>query len=116
MRVLLLREKEIEELLSMRESIAAVEEAFRQKGEGKVQMSPKSYVFFPKYEGDFWVMPAYLEAGEETGVKVVNVHPENPQKGTALDNGHHPVAPSLHGVPLALMGGTLITALRTGAA
>ncbi|MEM2978274.1 MAG: alanine dehydrogenase [Candidatus Hadarchaeales archaeon] len=116
MRVLLLREKEIEELLSMRETIAAVEEAFRQKGEGKVQMPPKSYIFFPRYEGDFRVMPAYLEAGEEAGVKVVNVHPENPKRGLPSIMATILLLDPSTGVPLALMGGTLITALRTGAA
>jgi len=48
MRVLLLGESEVRELLFMRE---AIEGAFRLKGEGKVQMPLKSYVFFPGHGG-----------------------------------------------------------------
>ncbi len=51
MRVLLLGESEVRELLFMREAIEAVEGAFRLKGEGKVQIPPKSYVFFPGHGG-----------------------------------------------------------------
>ncbi len=116
MRVFLLREKEIGELLSMREAIAAVEEAFRQKGEGRVQMPPKSYIFFPKYAGDFRVMPAYLEGSEEAGVKVVNVHPENPRRGLPSIMATILLLDPATGMPVVLMGGTLITAIRTGAA
>jgi alanine dehydrogenase len=116
MRVLLLREREVGELLSMREVIAAVEEAFRLKGEGKTQMPPKSYVFFPRHGGDFRVMPAYLEEGEEAGVKVVNVHPGNPDRGLPTVMATILLLDPSTGAPLAFMGGTLITNLRTGAA
>ena len=116
MKVLLLREGEVEELLSMREVIASVEEAFRLKGEGKVQMPPKSYVFFPRHGGDFRVMPAYLEEGEKAGVKVVNVHPGNPNRGLPTVMATILLLDPSTGAPLAVMGGTLITNLRTGAA
>jgi alanine dehydrogenase len=116
MKVLLLREREVEELLSMREVIAVVEEAFRLKGEGKVQMPPKSYVFFPRHGGDFRVMPAYLEEGEEAGVKVVNVHPGNRERGLPTVMATILLLDPSTGAPLAVMGGTLITTLRTGAA
>ena len=44
--VLLVSEKEVKDLLSMDETIGAVEETFREKGLGKTQMPPKSYLFF----------------------------------------------------------------------
>jgi len=59
----------------MREAIELVEGAFREKGEGRVQMPPKPYIFFPSYNGDLRIMPAYLERSDISGVKVVNVHP-----------------------------------------
>ncbi|MEM2782493.1 MAG: hypothetical protein QXQ55_01735, partial [Candidatus Hadarchaeales archaeon] len=68
------------------------------------------------YEGDFRVMPAYLEVGEEAGVKVVNVHPGNPKRGLPTIMATILLIDPSTGVPLAIMGGTLITALRTGAA
>ncbi len=108
---------EIEELVSISEVIGAVEEAFRAKGLGKVQMPPKSYVFFEEYNGDFRAMPAYLEELGAAGVKIVNAHPRNP-KEHELPNVMATIlllSPET-GAPLAIMDGTLITNLRTGAA
>lgn len=117
MKVRLIPRSEVEGLLNISEAIDAVEEAFRAKGLGKVQMLPKSYVFFREHGGDFRVMPAYLEELGAAGVKVVNAHPGNPEKhdlpsvmATILL-----LSPET-GAPLAIMDGTLITNIRTGAA
>lgn len=116
MKVLLLSRAEVEELISMRETIEAVEEAFRAKGLGKAQMPPKSYIFFNRYEGDFRVMPAYLEDTEAAGVKIVNVHPQNPRKhGIPTVMATIVLLDPRTGAPLAIMDGTTITNVRTGA-
>jgi alanine dehydrogenase len=101
----------------MRETIEAVEEAFRAKGMGKAQMPPKSYVFFHRYDGDFRVMPAYLEDLGAAGVKIVNAHPENPKKhGLPSVMAVIVLLDPKTGAPLAIMDGTTITNFRTGAA
>ena len=116
-KVLLLTKSEVEQLLSMRETIEAVEEAFRAKGMGRVQMPPKSYVFFREFNGDFRVMPAYLENLGAAGVKIVNAHPENPGKyGLPTVMAVIVLIDPRTGVPLAIMDGTVITNMRTGAA
>ena len=117
MKTLLLTDKDIRQLLSMKEVIEAVELAFKEKGLGRVQMPPKSYIFFNRYNGDLRVMPSYLEELEISAVKVVNVHPDNPLKyklptvmATII------LVDPKNGAPIAIMGGTWITAMRTGAA
>jgi len=116
LKVLLLSRDEVEKLISMLEVIKAVEEAFRAKGLGKVQMPPKSYVNFGRYGGDFRVMPAYLEEMGAAGVKIVNVHPQNPKKyGLPTVMATIMLLDTRNGAPLAIMDGTLITNLRTGA-
>jgi alanine dehydrogenase len=116
LKVLLLSRKDVEEIISMRETIEAVEEAFRAKGLGKVQMPPKSYVYFNRYQGDFRVMPAYLEDMDAAGVKIVNVHPKNPQeRGLPTVMATILLLDPKTGAPLAIMDGTLITNMRTGA-
>ena len=117
METLLLTDKDIRQLLSMREVIEAVELAFKEKGLGRVQMPQKSYIFYNKYNGDLRVMPSYLEGLEISAVKVVNVHPDNPSKyrlptvmATII------LVDPKNGAPIAIMGGTWITAMRTGAA
>ncbi|MBA7637437.1 Delta(1)-pyrroline-2-carboxylate reductase [subsurface metagenome] len=117
MTVLLLSGADVKKLISIRETIEAVEEAFLAKGLGKAQMPPKSYVFFNRYEGDFRVMPAYLEDTEAAGVKIVNVHPQNPSKySMPTVMATIVLLDPRTGAPLAIMDGTTITNVRTGAA
>lgn len=116
MKVLLLSRTEVEGLISMREAINAVEEAFRAKGLGKAQMPPKSYIYFDRYDGDFRVMPAYLEEQGAAGVKIVNAHPQNPKEhGLPTVMAVIVLLDPKTGAPLAIMDGTWVTNIRTGA-
>jgi alanine dehydrogenase len=112
-----LTDEEVKKLLSFSEVIEAVESAFEEKGLGRVQMPAKIYLYYRKYGGDLRAMPSFLENLAISAVKIVNVHPENPNKNglptvmavvTLID-------PST-GAPIAIMGGTTITDMRTGAA
>ncbi len=117
MRVLILTEKEIEPLLSMPEVMNAVELAFREKGLGFVQMPPKIYLSYAKYNGDLRAMPSYLERLGVSAVKVVNAHPDNQAKfGLPTVMATIILIDPQNGAPLAIMDGTHITAMRTGAA
>ena len=107
----------VREILSMDAAISAVEEAFREKGQGKVVMPPKLYVFLDEFKGDFRVMPAYLRESNIAGVKVVSVYPNN----SKLYNLPTVIAvvellDPKTGKPLCIMDGTWLTAMRTGAA
>jgi len=116
LKVLLLSRAEVEGLVSMREAIEAVEGAFRAKGLGKVQMPPKSYIYFKGYDGDFRVMPAYLEEMGAAGVKIVNAHPRNPKEhGLPTVMATILLLDPKTGAPLTIMDGTWITNVRTGA-
>ena len=117
MRTLLLTKKDIVPLLSMGEVMGAVESAFREKALGRVQMPAKPYLFYAKYNGDLRAMPSYLEELDISAVKIVNVHPENPvrYKLPTVMATIVLIDPK-NGGPLAIMGGTWITAMRTGAA
>ena len=117
MKTLLLTENDVKQLLSMDEVMKAVESAFREKGLAHVQMPAKLYLFYKKHNGDLRAMPSYLEELDVSAVKVVNVHPENRVKynlptvmATII------LINPKNGAPLAIMGGTWITDIRTGAA
>jgi len=114
---LILSDEEVRELISMRDVIDAVELAFREKGLGRVQMPQKIYLSFSRYNGDLRAMPSYLEELDVAAVKVVNVHPDNREKhslptvmATII------LIDPRSGFPIAIMGGTTITDMRTGAA
>ncbi len=114
---LYLTQEEVKSVLDMGSTIEAVENGFRQMGEGNIEMPPRVYLHFEKYNGVLIAMPAYMPALDAAGLKVVTVHPDNPKKhdlpaviARIILND-----PS-RGEPLAIMDGTYITALRTGAA
>lgn len=112
---LLLKQSEIKNLISMKEVVDAVETAFKAYADRDVQMPAKEYLFF--HEGDLRIMPCYVRKTEEAGVKCVNVHPQNPleQKLPTVMAIIEMVDPQT-GFPLAVMDGTLVTDMRTGAA
>ena len=117
MKILLLTENDVKQLLSIDEVLKVVESAFREKGLGHVQMPAKLYLFYSKYKGDLRVMPSYIESQNISAVKIVNVHPENRNKyGLPTVMATIILVDPKNGTPLAIMGGTKITDLRTGAA
>lgn len=116
-RTLLLTHSDVARLIDMREAIAAVEEAFRLKALGKVRMPPKLYVDLPEHGGDVRCMPVYVEDWGLACVKVVNSHPRNPSaRGLRSVMAVIELLDPSTGLPLAIMDGTLLTDIRTGAA
>ncbi|MFQ6011383.1 MAG: hypothetical protein ACE5KG_04345, partial [Nitrososphaerales archaeon] len=111
----ILPEKDVRSLLEIRSVIDSVEHAFREKGLGRIQMPSKSYLYYEKYKGDLRVMPSYLEDLDVSAVKVVNAHTENRSKGLPSVMGSIILIDPKTGFPLSIMGGTWITAMRTGA-
>ncbi|MDY6879375.1 MAG: hypothetical protein V2J25_14530 [Desulfatiglans sp.] len=108
--------REVRKILTPSVAITAVTKAFRAYGTGAADMPPKSYLFFEK--GDLRTMPAYIHGHglHMAGVKSVNVHPENSKQKLpsvmAMITLHDPK----NGYPVAVMDGTYLTAMRTGAA
>ncbi|MCS7120225.1 MAG: alanine dehydrogenase [Nitrososphaerota archaeon] len=117
MKVLILTERDIEPLLSMEETIKAVEAAFKEKGLGHVQMPSKQFLIYDRYGGDLRSMPSYLERLDISAVKIVNSHPDNPVRhGLPTVMATIILIEPRTGMPLAIMSGNRITAVRTGAA
>jgi len=117
--MLILNQKEVQELIPLSEIgqvINCVEKAFLNYGQGKVQMPPKNYLYFKQYKGDLRIMPAFAADLDLAGTKIVNVHPENPKKGLPTVMAVIILSDAKTGIPLALLDGTYITGMRTGAA
>jgi alanine dehydrogenase len=92
----------------------AVEAAFADHGRGEVQMPPKVYITLPK--GDFRTMPAYLPSLGIAGVKIVNVHPDNPSQGLPTVMALTVILDTATGQPEAIINATRLTDMRTGSA
>jgi alanine dehydrogenase len=116
MDILWLDQKDVKSVLDMASAMDVVEKAFKQHGLKKVQMPPKTYLYFKKHNGDLRTMPAFLEEQDITGVKIVNVHPDNLGKGLPTVMALMVLNSTSTGAPLAVMDGTHLTNIRTGAA
>ena len=92
----------------------AIEEAFAEHGRGHVQMPPKVYITFDA--GDFRTMPAYMPGLEIAGVKIVNVHPRNHERGLPTIMALTIILNIDTGLPEAIINATELTTMRTGAA
>jgi alanine dehydrogenase len=115
---LVLTAADIDDCAPLPAVIDAVEAAFAAEARGDAIMPAKSYVDLPQYNGDFRSMPAYVDAGDwdAAGVKWVNVHPDNPDRGLPTVIGTYVYSDPETAVPLAFMDATDLTGLRTGAA
>lgn len=112
---LILTGADILQVLDMDLALQAAATAFRAYGEGRVNMPPKSYLQLPK--GDFRAMYGALLLEEMIcGLKWVNVHPDNPQRGLPTVMAKIILNDPETALELADMDGTYITNYRTGAA
>ena len=105
----------IEKIFKMEDALNAVEEAYIAHAHGEVVMPPKMDLHLDK--GLLRYMPAYVRSIDAAGAKIVNIHPQNPKEHglptvMALIVINNPAT----GEPIAVMDGTYITAMRTGAA
>lgn len=117
--MLILNQKQVQKIIPLNQIskvIDTVEEAFYEYGMERVQMPPKNYLIFKKYNGDLRIMPAFSEKLQLAGTKIVNVHPENPKKGLRTVMAVIILNDAKTGLPLAFMDGSYITGMRTGAA
>lgn len=115
--VLFLSRKDVESVLTMKEAIDAVEKGFREHGLATVNMPLRSVIRVDKHKGSVLFMPAYIEGMAALGVKVVSVYSDNPSKyNLPTTQGIVLLSDPKSGAVVAIMDGTFLTAMRTGAA
>jgi ornithine cyclodeaminase/alanine dehydrogenase-like protein (mu-crystallin family) len=102
--------------VTMSEIINLLETAFREKGEGRVEMPPKPGIHPGQGDNFIHAMPAYIPAMNSAGVKWVSGFPENYSKGLPYITGLLILNDPETGLPLSVMDCEWITAMRTAAA
>src|ERR1700739_2396114 len=102
--------------LTSGEIVAAVEEAVRAHGEGRLVVEPRVHLI-PESggAGHFNVLRGHLSVPGVSGVKVVGDFVSNYAAGLPSELGLLTLYDPHTGVPLAIMDATMITACRTGA-
>lgn len=114
MKIRVLTATDIQSSLTMAEAIDAVGQAFSQLSAGKATMPLRSR--FHTEKGVTLLMPAHLQKSGDFAVKIVSIFGDNPKVGIPTVTATVLVLDDQTGVPLALMEGDSLTALRTGAA
>jgi ornithine cyclodeaminase/alanine dehydrogenase len=115
--VLVLTRRDLESVLTMKDTIEAVEHGFKELAVGTARMPTRASLMVYDRAGWMGVMPAYLSETGSLAAKIVTVYDENPAKyslPTVLAT--ITLNDAATGSPLAFMEGTYITAMRTGAA
>jgi len=115
-RLLYLSRADVEKVgLDMPAIIRLLEEAFREKGRGKVEMPPKPGIHTMP-DAFIHAMPAFIPSLKSAGIKWVSGYPENQKRGLPYISGLLILNDTGTGIPYAVMDCTWITAYRTGAA
>ncbi len=114
MQLRILTAADVRDCLDMSGAIEVMRDAFDQLSSGLAEVPERLAVSTGR--GVSLFMPGYLPQGGHLAAKVVSVFGENPAQGLPSIHGVVLVLDSETGVPLALMDGTYLTALRTGAA
>lgn len=113
--MLALTADDIRTLVPMRDAIALMKEAFRELFDGAAIAPLRTPIEVAPEHAVSLFMPAIVPSVGGLGVKVVSVFPNNPSRGLPTIHAIICLINPENGAPLAIMDGTYLTALRTGA-
>jgi len=118
--MLILSESDLRAVLTMRDVIAAVEDGFRALACGNAYVPERLHMNLPARKGVLLEMPAYIGSSADAaqsalGTKTVSVFEGNVERGLGVVQGVYLLLDVETGVPLSLLEGRFITAIRTAA-
>ena len=116
MKILVLNNREVAELLPMKECIAVMREALSALASGNAQQPLRTIMRPADAKGVMGLMPAFM-AGDSAafGLKAICVFPGNPAQGKDAHQGAVLLFSGETGELLAMMNASAITAIRTAA-
>jgi ornithine cyclodeaminase/alanine dehydrogenase-like protein (mu-crystallin family) len=113
--MLILTRSDVKKLVPMSDAIELMKLAFSELSAGRA-VSPVRMVVDVNHEPSMvLIMPAYVPAASALGFKNVNFFGGNPGRNLPVLNATVSLIDDVTGVPIALMDGGYLTALRTGA-
>lgn len=110
--LLILSKDDVEKSITMAEAIDVMEEAFHQYASRNFIMPERSFV---KVKDDDTLLIMTSVVGDSIGTKIVTSYPSNRNTDEPVTQGFITVNDRYNGRALALMDGTLLTAVKTAA-
>ena len=116
--MIVLNSEDVRQSLPMDQAIQAMKTAYAALSGGRVEAPLRTQLPVAAHQAVCLLMPAFLQDDEHPSlaVKVVSVYPRNPQRGLPLIHAAVLVLEPDSGRPAALIEGSALTAIRTGAA
>ncbi len=116
--MLILTADDVRKALPMNQAIQAMKEAYASLSNGTAEVPLRTRLPIPNSEALSLFMPAFVTSsdGNALAVKVVSLFPANPARGLAYIQAAVLVFDPETGQAIALLEGSSLTAIRTGAA
>jgi ornithine cyclodeaminase/alanine dehydrogenase-like protein (mu-crystallin family) len=116
--MLILDAEDVRRALPMDQAIDAMKSAYTALSNGTAVVPLRTRLSIPNSDALSLFMPAFVgsQAGDALAIKVVSLFPTNPSRGLAYIQAAVLVFDSETGQAIALLEGSTLTAIRTGAA
>ncbi len=106
---------DVKKCLPMKDAVEAMKEAFVRLSSGGAVVPQRTHLDLPESKGTALFMPVYVPESSFLGIKFLTLHEDNHLKDLPLIHALVIAIDSNTGKPLAIMDGSEITAIRTGA-
>src|SRR5688572_31309544 len=115
--MLILNAQDVKTTVPMKEAIEAMKKAYASLSNKTAVAPQRIHLSIPNHEAISLFMPAYMknESEEALAIKVVSLFPKNPSRGLAYIQAAVLVLETDTGRAIALLEGSTLTAIRTGA-
>lgn len=113
--MLLLGKQDMERIFTMEDAIEADKEAYALFAKGSSDVPLRTQIR-GAHDGTFLFMPAYAKEMDCASVKIVNIFPHNKERNLPTATGQILVMDGKTGIVEAILDGTYVTQVRTGAA
>ncbi|MCB0717001.1 MAG: ornithine cyclodeaminase family protein [Bacteroidetes bacterium] len=111
----ILRRGDVERLLTMREVVEWMREAFGSISDGVARVPVRGFLDLPDSRDGLLTMPAWQPNPPRYAVKLISLHEKNPAMGLPFAHATVVVIDSSTGELKGIIEGELLTAIRTGA-
>lgn len=112
----ILSSADVKKLVPMEEALGVVENAFRDLSEGRVKMPLRTITDLGKEELTLFYKPSFMPTIGTVGIKLLSQYKQTPRAGLTTIQGIVILIDAETNRTRAIVDGTYLTALRTGAA